>query len=95
MTNVIWSKQVGSFTLQELDIKRCPCKVIPREKAYQYSSWDQGDKTYHFGAWGVDTESITEEDLSELCLGLKKIGGNISNFSLLDNLNYVRTEDGD
>jgi len=92
LTNPIWSKQLGKFTLYEYpkEPNRLNCTV-----AYQFEEVEEEDEdtlTFAFGSWGCDHEQITEEDCLLCCQGMQAYDANVSISSFHSNLEYIRVE---
>ena len=78
-----WEKELGKFHLAEYQKREglIPCSV--------YYSDEEDDFSFHFGSWGTDRESITEEHCLILCQYMLDCNCDVSISSFAGNLAYA------
>lgn len=95
MTEPIWSKELGNFTLLEYPAtpNMLSCTVTYQFDPDELEPGEEDDTlTFAFGSWGCDKEQITEEDCLLCCKGMQAYDANVSISSFGANLEYIRNE---
>lgn len=94
MTDAIWTKELGRFTLLEYpkEPNLLSCTVTYEFEEEDLVPGDDESITFAFGSWGCDRELITEEDCFLCCKGMQAYDANVSISSFGANLEYIRAE---
>ena len=79
----VWQKKLGDFTLIEYpdEPNKLHCTIKYKD--------DENDFCFGFGSWGMDKESITEEDCVYCCQMMMMHGANVSISSFKSNLDLA------